>query len=193
MTEHILERQTFRTSRLLDFCLERELKPYRGSISLFATAGFTAVMARRREPPDALDYFPTPPWATRALFRRVLPALGGETIASVWEPACGEGHMAEVVTEFARGQVIASDIFNYGLGKRTIFSVTTRLGGLSGSARTRRSWRRASSRCGRSIWRAKGSPCSCGRNGLKESDAMRSCSAIDHQRSTRHLSSACLW
>ena len=58
-------------------------------------------MARRREPPDALDYFPTPPWATRALFRRVLPALGGETIASVWEPACGEGHMAEVVTEFA--------------------------------------------------------------------------------------------
>jgi hypothetical protein len=35
--------------------------------------GFTAVMAQRREPPDALDYFPTPPWATRALFRHVLP------------------------------------------------------------------------------------------------------------------------
>ena len=97
--------------------MNTENKPYRGSISLFATAGFTAVMARRREPPDALDYFPTPPWATRALFRRVLPALGGETIASVWEPACGEGHMAEVVTEFARGQVIASDIFNYGYGQ----------------------------------------------------------------------------
>ncbi len=28
-----------------------------------ATKGFTAVMAQRREPPDALDYFPTPPWA----------------------------------------------------------------------------------------------------------------------------------
>ena len=24
------------------------------------TKGFTAVMAQRREPPDALDYFPTP-------------------------------------------------------------------------------------------------------------------------------------
>jgi hypothetical protein len=36
------------------------------------TKGFTAVMAQRREPPDSLDYFPTPPWATRALFRHVL-------------------------------------------------------------------------------------------------------------------------
>ena len=26
-----------------------------------------AVMASRREPPDSLDFFPTPPWATRAL------------------------------------------------------------------------------------------------------------------------------
>ncbi len=32
-------------------------------------------MAQRREPPDAFDYFPTPLWATRALFRYVLPAL----------------------------------------------------------------------------------------------------------------------
>ena len=28
----------------------------------------TAVMARRAEAPDSLDFFPTPPWATRALF-----------------------------------------------------------------------------------------------------------------------------
>src|SRR2546427_13218597 len=96
-----------------------ENKPYRGS-NLFATAGFTAVMAQRREPPDALDYFPTPPWATRALFSHVLPALGVETIASVWEPACGEGHMAEVVAEVARGQVIASDVFDYGYGQTPI-------------------------------------------------------------------------
>jgi hypothetical protein len=84
------------------------------------TTGHTAVMARRREPPDSLDYFPTPPWATRALFRHVLPALGVETIASVWEPACGEGHMAEVVTEFASGQIITSDIFDYGYGQAPI-------------------------------------------------------------------------
>jgi hypothetical protein len=49
--------------------------------------GFTSVMAQRREPPDALDYFPTPLWATRALFRHVLPFLGIEAIGSVWEPS----------------------------------------------------------------------------------------------------------
>jgi hypothetical protein len=80
-------------------------------------AGGGAVMAARREPPDALDYFPTPPWATRALFRHVTPELGVEDVGSVWEPACGEGHMAEVIAEFSHEPVIASDIFDgYGYG-----------------------------------------------------------------------------
>jgi hypothetical protein len=78
--------------------------------------GFTAVMAKRREPPDALDFFPTPLWASRALFRHVLPALGVEAVNSAWEPACGEGHMAAVIVEFARAPVVASDIFAYGYG-----------------------------------------------------------------------------
>jgi len=78
--------------------------------------GFTAVMAQRREPPDALDYFPTPPWATRAFFRHVLPVLGIEAIGRVWEPAAGEGHMAAVIGEFTDVPVIASDIFDYGYG-----------------------------------------------------------------------------
>jgi hypothetical protein len=77
--------------------------------------GFTSVLAQRREPPDALDYFPTPPWATRALFRHVLPALGLEAVRSVWEPACGEGHMAAVIAEFT-SVVTATDIFDYGFG-----------------------------------------------------------------------------
>jgi hypothetical protein len=81
-----------------------------------AARGFTAVMAARREPPDALDFFPTPLWATRALFRHVLPALGVETVGCVWEPACGEGHMAAVIGEFT-DRVTASDIFDYGFGK----------------------------------------------------------------------------
>jgi hypothetical protein len=34
--------------------------------------GAQSVMAGRREPPDALDFFPTPPWATRALLYDVL-------------------------------------------------------------------------------------------------------------------------
>ena len=84
-------------------------------------AGHTAVMARRREPPGALDFFCTPPWATRALFRHVLPALGVEAIGSAWEPACGDGHMAAVIEEFARGPVVASDTFDgYGYGRAPV-------------------------------------------------------------------------
>ena len=81
-----------------------------------AARGYTAVMAQRREPPDALDYFPTPPWATRALFRHVLPALSVDAIGRVWEPACGEGHVAAVIAEFAGSPVLASDIYSYGYG-----------------------------------------------------------------------------
>src|ERR1022692_3585455 len=84
--------------------------------SVFATTGSTAVMAQRREPPDALDFFPTPPWAARALFRHVLPALGVTAVGNVWEPACGEGHMAAIIPEFTNGLVIATDIFDYGYG-----------------------------------------------------------------------------
>lgn len=78
----------------------------------------TAVMARRAEAPDSLDFFPTPPWATRALFVHVLPHLGigGGRIGIAWEPACGEGHMAEPIAEFAE-HVIASDVHDYGYGE----------------------------------------------------------------------------
>src|SRR5262249_38661355 len=51
-----------------------------------------------------------------ALFRHVLPALGVGEVGSVWEPACGEGHMAAVIGECARGPVVASDVFDYGYG-----------------------------------------------------------------------------
>ncbi|MBY0259581.1 hypothetical protein [Methylobacterium sp.] len=80
-------------------------------------SGGNAVMASRREPPDSLDFFPTPPWATRAFLRHVLPALGGACppIRSAWDPCCGEGHMAEVLRE-SIVQVRASDIFDYGRG-----------------------------------------------------------------------------
>lgn len=72
----------------------------------------SAVMQQRREPPDSLDYFPTPPWATRALLTHVIPYADGVC----WEPACGEGHMARPLAEhFPR--VLASDIFDYGFGE----------------------------------------------------------------------------
>lgn len=77
-----------------------------------------AVMARRTEPADSLDYFPTPPWATRAFCELVMPhvwpwpdVFKGEA----WDPACGEGHMAVALAEYF-DRVMASDIFDYGYG-----------------------------------------------------------------------------
>ena len=71
--------------------------------------GHSAVMASRREPPDSLDFFPTPPWATRALIEHVVPGAGGRA----WEPAAGEGHMAAVLAE-AFDAVHRTDVFDYG-------------------------------------------------------------------------------
>lgn len=75
----------------------------------------SAVMAGRVEPPDSLDFFPTPPWATRALIAHALPALaapGEIAAATAWDPACGAGHMARPLAE-AFGFVHASDVHDY--------------------------------------------------------------------------------
>lgn len=60
-----------------------------------------------------LDYYPTPPWATRALVRRL--AAQGEDLArqAVLEPAAGGGWMARVLAE-AFGAVHACDVADYG-------------------------------------------------------------------------------
>lgn len=80
--------------------------------------GGLSVVQRRHEPPDALDYFPTPPWATRALLEHVLRrrgiVIGPGT--KILEPACGEGHMAAVLAETG-ATVEASDVFPYGFGQ----------------------------------------------------------------------------
>lgn len=71
---------------------------------------------RRYEPKDSLDFFPTPPWASRALFKHVLHRGYGDRLLSemsVLEPACGNGKMAEVLKDnFAT--VSAADIEDYG-------------------------------------------------------------------------------
>lgn len=77
-----------------------------------------SIMASRAEPDDSLDYFPTPPWATRALLHYVLPQLGIDgddhgALGKVWEPACGEGHISEVLRGCG-ATVYATDIFDYG-------------------------------------------------------------------------------
>lgn len=81
--------------------------------------GDRAIMGSRQEAIDSLDYFPTPPWATRALMQTVIPQLqprGAWLGSSVWEPACGEGHIAEVLREYT-DDIIATDVYDYGYGR----------------------------------------------------------------------------
>lgn len=69
-----------------------------------------------------LDYSPTPPWATRAFVERVLRHLQWEKrckFQTAWEPACGEGHIAEVLREYFR-DVLATDIHEYGYGDDSV-------------------------------------------------------------------------
>lgn len=70
-----------------------------------------AVMAQRAEPNDSLDFFPTPPWATRALFEHVIGPRQGYI---GWDPACGDGAMIKVFDEYFLAHA-ASDVHDYGL------------------------------------------------------------------------------
>jgi hypothetical protein len=73
-----------------------------------------AVMSQRHEKKDSLDYFPTPPWATRALFHSVILPMGIIHYNNrVLEPACGGGHMVKVLQEYF-DKVESCDIADYG-------------------------------------------------------------------------------
>lgn len=85
--------------------------------------GGTAVMARRS--PEAmendpqrklwrqLDFYPTPPWAARAGAELILRLDPSAKV--VWEPACGEGHMADPLGGYFE-RVWASDIHGHHYG-----------------------------------------------------------------------------
>lgn len=64
------------------------------------------VQTVRKTKADGLDFYPTQPWPTRAFMDIVKPQ------GLVWEPACGGGHMAEVIRE--TNHVLATDIHHYG-------------------------------------------------------------------------------
>lgn len=77
----------------------------------------SAVMATRQSAPTSLDFFPTPPWATRALVNDILLPDGLAAPAmTCWEPCCGAGHMAIPLAETF--QVFASDVHDWGHGDR---------------------------------------------------------------------------
>ena len=65
-------------------------------------------MGKHRDgyPRMARDFYPTPRWPVEALLEYV--DVAGER---VWEPACGQGHIADVLTT-AGATVIATDIVN---------------------------------------------------------------------------------
>lgn len=84
-----------------------------------------AVMAQRSLFNDDLDYFPTPPWATRALVEHVIHPCWSNY--SCLEPACGEGHMTRALRDYFK-QVDASDIHAYGHGDVADFCAEQRVG-----------------------------------------------------------------
>ena len=63
---------------------------------------------KRRE----LDFYPTPPEVTHALMR----FLEGETLGTIWEPACGDGAMSDVLKQYCP-DVRSSDIRETGYGE----------------------------------------------------------------------------
>ena len=69
-----------------------------------------AVMQQRHEALDSLDDFPTPPWATRALFEIVLPEVPrGRRVV---DPGCNRGHMVRPLVEIF-DEVVATDVHDY--------------------------------------------------------------------------------
>lgn len=61
---------------------------------------------------NGIDFYPTPRWATYALMEN--EKFEGD----VYECACGDGQMAEVVKTY--NHVIASDLYDYGYGSSGI-------------------------------------------------------------------------
>lgn len=93
------------------------MKAPNGSAAVMASKvrGEVAADTPERALHRKLEYFPTPPWAARAgaeLVRRLDP-----TARVAWEPACGQGHMAEPLREVFP-EVQASDIHDHGYARQ---------------------------------------------------------------------------
>lgn len=71
--------------------------------------GFKPTMKRFADL-DGPDFFPTPAWATHALIDNE------EFVGDIWESACGNGAMSEVL-ETTGNNVISSDLIDRGYGE----------------------------------------------------------------------------
>lgn len=74
----------------------------------------SAVMQQRQDARDALDDFPTPMWATRALCEWLLRGYNLEA-SDVREPCANRGYMVRPLAEYF-GEVFAADVHDYGAG-----------------------------------------------------------------------------
>lgn len=59
------------------------------------------------------DFYPTPPWATKALLAYE------DFLGRTWEPACGDGAISKVLVDHGM-DVTSSDLFDYGYGSPNV-------------------------------------------------------------------------
>lgn len=76
------------------------------------------------------DFYPTPRETTRALLIRESFAGGtwSEKCPHVWEPACGDGAISEMLEHVVGYRVVSTDLYDHGYGQTGIdFLQTTEL------------------------------------------------------------------
>lgn len=83
-----------------------------GSGRIRPSGSYSVMQRRRHRAPDALDYFPTPPWAARALCEFLQAEVGPLREFSAWEPACGELHMTKGLSDYF-AEIRSTDIFQW--------------------------------------------------------------------------------
>lgn len=65
------------------------------------------------------DFYPTPGWATYALIN------SEQFEGDIWEPACGDGSMSEVLAETGN-KIVSSDLYDRGYGKAGVDYLTAK-------------------------------------------------------------------
>lgn len=73
-----------------------------------------SVVNRRRDRygPDALDFFPTPPWAARALAEMLQAEMPEIEHYIAWDPAVGQGHMLTGLADYF-AHTVGSDVHDW--------------------------------------------------------------------------------
>lgn len=77
----------------------------------------TSLLNRIREDRQSEDYYATPEEATRLFLDNY---RGLKELKNIWEPACGEGHMSEVLKDYLL-EVKSSDLIDRGYGETMDF------------------------------------------------------------------------